>query len=228
MSRALKALLRISVLCFLGVPAFGQNGPSYPTVTKKAAALTNAPVRQISSNLFRIGQVTINTTTRALQFPSTVNMNSDLIEFVCDGGDTKLHESLFRTDASPLHIHLGALLLSKPGSNSTNGIPVSITVSRGSGTEEVPLEKFILKADPKTKKQSAMPGGNWVYSGWNAYQGRMPSEISGVVIALLGDSTALINCRDPDHDDDQLWYINPRVTPPVGVPVEISIHFKKS
>jgi len=57
-------------------------------------------------------------------------MSSNLIEFVCDGGDTKLHESLLRTESSPLHIHLAALLLSKKGpetNSATNSEPVDIT-----------------------------------------------------------------------------------------------------
>ena len=70
--------------------------------------------------------------------------------------------------------------------------------------------------------------GNWVYTGWNQYGGRLPSEISGVVIALLGDSTALINSKDPDHEDDQLWHINPENTPSVGTKVEIKVTFPKS
>lgn len=220
--------LSLTLLFLVTLCAFAQSGSTYPTVTRKAAALTNAPIQQISTNQFRIGLVLLDKSSRSLTFPAAINMSSNLIEFVCDSGDTKLHESLLRTDVSPLHVHLAALLLSKSSPGDTNPIPVSISVLTGKDQPARPLEDFIQKSDPKSGKASPMAKGNWVYTGWNQYGGRLPSEISGVVIALLGDSTALINSKDPDHEDDQLWRINPENTPSVGTKVEIKVTFPKS
>jgi hypothetical protein len=205
-----------------------QTGKTYPTVSKRTEALTNSPIKQISADLFQIGLATINKKERTVSFPAIVNMSSNLIEFVCDGGDTKLHESLFRTEASPLHIHLAALLLSKPATNSagsTNGQPIAISVLWDDGKQKANLEELISKRDPKKGGDATMPNGNWTYTGWNQYGGKMPAEISGVVIALLGDSTALINSRDQDHENEEIWYVNDKKTPRVGTPVEIILKF---
>jgi len=204
-----------------------QNGTTYPTVTKHANALTNAPVEKLSENIFRVGKVMLDKKNHTLSFPAAINMSSNLIEFVCDSGDTKLHESLLRTEISPLHLHLAALLLSKPGSESTNGLPITISITSVGQTNTQPLEEFIQKKDPKTGKQTTMPKGNWLYTGWQGYGGRIPGEISGVVIALLGDSTALINSRDSDHENDQIWEVNAAVVPAVGTKVEVTIRFEK-
>ncbi len=221
------ALLICSVLAHSGSRA--QTGKTYPTVTKRSTSLTNAPIRQISEDVFQIGLAKVNKRERSVSFPATINMSSNLIEFVCDGGDTKLHESLLRTESSPLHIHLAALLLSKKGpetNSATNSEPVDITVSWDNAAKKADLEELIRKRDPKGQDQAKMPKGNWIYTGWNQYGGKMPSEISGVIIALLGDSTALINSKDQDHENDEIWFINENKTPKVGTSVEITLRFK--
>src|SRR4051794_3308227 len=90
--------LHISFGLLIICPNRAQTDKAYPTTTHRAERLTNAPVVQLSGNLFQIGLARVNSKDRTITFPATINMSSNLIEFVCDGGETKLHESLFRTD----------------------------------------------------------------------------------------------------------------------------------
>src|SRR5262245_56314200 len=98
-----QTLLAIAALCLIQIGA---------SAAEPVRAETNL-VRQIGTNSFQIGDVRLDVKERRLTIPVTVNMVEGLIEYVLVSATGKLHESIFKTTAEPIHIHTAALLLLK-------------------------------------------------------------------------------------------------------------------
>src|SRR4051812_6510712 len=77
------------------------------------AAETNSAARQLGPGIYEIGLVRVDAIKRQLTLPAQVNMLEGPIEYVLVSAIGKLHESIFKTDAQPVHIHTAALLLLK-------------------------------------------------------------------------------------------------------------------
>ena len=128
-------------------------------VTFAAERSTDAParppVRELSPGVFEVGNVRLSKEAQTVTFPALINMSSNLIEYACDGGDTRLHESLLRTDALPFNIHLASLLTCKDlpqprallDEAPVDGLPIAIEVQwdEQGATRTVPLEQLVLK-----------------------------------------------------------------------------------
>jgi hypothetical protein len=73
------------------------------------------------------------------------------------------------------------------------------------------------------KRNAAMTEGPWTYNGSLFYDGRFLAQIDGSVAALVRDSAALINNPRPGNDDDQIWEVNTKATPPAGTAVDVTV-----
>lgn len=228
------------MVLFVPLPLPAQAQDSSPQTARenppaKKADPTKPVITSISPTEFQIGLVTLDKKTRSIRFPAEINMDANLIEYVCDGGNNKLHECLLKTEANALHIHLAALLLSDPAANkgtstNENSAPVSIRVSWKNGPEmkSVALEEMIAKRDPASKKESEMPPDQWIYNDTGLDAKRFQAHNSGIIIALIEDASALISTTDRDKANDEVWFVNQQKCPPVATPVEVTLQFKPS
>lgn len=197
--------------------------------------VTNAPLKQISDEVFEIGRVRLDKSKRTVSFPCAVNMDHGLVEYFLVHSTGKTHESVLRTEAEPYHIHVASLLLgakgatnSATGSGSVHepiiGDATRLFVSwRTNGVEKrISAEDWIFNLETK----SAMTRGDWKYNGSRVVGGAFLAQREGSIVALIADPDAMINNPRPGRDNDQIWQINTNAVPPVGTPVHITIELQ--
>jgi hypothetical protein len=199
-----------------------------------AAIGTNTPIKQIAADKYQIGAVTFEKTTRTITFPAVVNMDKGLIEYLIVHSTGKVHESLFRTEVEPYHIHLAMLLLSntKPGngsisdpktaaSNTNEFKDVVISVAWNEGAKRVRKPAEDLVFDLKTK--STMKHGPWRYVGSRVVDGTFLAQRDGSIISTIDDPDALVNNSRPGSEDDENWQVHGGGLLAIGEKVEVEI-----
>lgn len=203
------------------------------TVPKGGGEGTNAPVRQISEHVFQIGQVLLNKVERTVSFPAAVNMNEGLVEYFCVAGPEKLHESVLKTEVPPVHVHLAALLVSAPGQLPKPGefpgtepgqlAPVEVSISwvEAGIPKTAPAESFVWK---KTEART-LPPDSWRYNSSLRHGKTFMAQQTGNLMAVMWEPTALMNIADDDRANDEIWRANPRVAPPEGTEVRVTLRF---
>jgi hypothetical protein len=209
---------------------------------------TAAPkVKQMADGVLDLGGVRVDRKARTIRFPAAVNMNDGMIEYLLVGKGGKTHESLFVTEIQPYYLHLAMLLLGAKGNPvdqslqnapppstisadylknapQLKGDPVEITVAWKIGDQEHAgnVEDFISNLEQKR----TMRHGPWTYNGSMFYGGKFLAQSDLSIAAMVTDPEALINNRQPGHDNDQIWSVDPAKTPKVRTPVELTIQIE--
>lgn len=218
--------------------AFLLLGIAYPLDGIQAA--TSAPefspekmqrlIRPLGNGQFQIGEVTFSKPKRQVSFPAKVNLRDVLIEYAVVGKVGKLHEALLSTDVPPTHIHIAMLLLGtkdlRPKSEERKrppGQPIDILLSWQSDatTKTARLEEWIILENTKKPISSGM----WVYSGARISDGYFTANTDESIVAIILDIDALANNPRTGNENDEIWFPNEPVIPPVGTPVQVTFQF---
>ncbi|MBM3824065.1 MAG: hypothetical protein FJ404_14465 [Verrucomicrobia bacterium] len=197
----------------------GKQNPTHPSVT-------NAAVTPLGGGEFRIGLIQFRKDPPSIRFPATLNMTRGILEYVLVHADGKTHESLLKTDAQPLHLHLAALLSGlAPGTNNPGlktptllRLTVEATLENGT-THPVPPELWIQH---KPAGKSLSPGP-WQYLGSRTSEGVFLAQRDGSIISLITDPDALIGNPRPDRDGDDAWHVDSSSVPPLHTPVRVRL-----
>ena len=184
-------------------------------------------IEKIDENLYRVGDVTLDKSTREIRFPALVNMKEGLLEFLIVHEHGAVHEALFRTHVSPTHINVALTLLHYKPSKEFYRIPKDDGISSDE-FYEVPEETkraarlniyVEFEKDGETKRlpandwvrhettAKAMPQDPWVYGGSGFYKGNFIPEGSGQIAAIYITDTALINYPGKDNINDEVWTV---------------------
>ena len=200
-------------------------------VDAPAAEAPASTPRRIGPDRFEIGRVTLDRAKQSLSFPAAVNQRAGLIEYMVVTVGGKIHESVFRTDAAPRDIHLGALLLGLQPANTNAfpeeatatlpGQPVEIDVTWQVRGREVRrrLDEFVRTTDPARPFRR----GPWIYNGSFLADGAFVAQYGGSIVAIQTDPSALINNPRPDRTDDDIHVVEPKRLPQEGTRVTIVI-----
>lgn len=225
-----------AVLCAVDVSAQEAGSSSPPPLPPanlaNPAAETPPTFRETAPGVFVLGGVTLRKAERTVSFPVEINQRSNLVEYVVVHNSGKTHESVFRTGADPLHIHLAMLLLGVKSANVSNlggspktpvpGQPVRIEARwRESGKEVLrPLEDLIVYT---TNQLQTLPTATWTYNGSHVKSKRFAASDDGSIISLQEDAAALINNPLPSRFFDDLHLVNRKALPPEETPLELII-----
>jgi len=192
---------------------------------------TNLPVRALGSDLFQVGQVTLNKSNRTVTFPASVNLRDETVEYAVVHKTGKTHESIFKTDARPRDIHVAVLLLGvKPvmtnsfgadGKGPPPGDKVFIEVSWTNNGARVSCAIEDLVLNRETRK--TLGRGAWIYNGSNFSEGAFTAQRDGSIVSIHIDPDALMNNPRPGRENDDLHVPNAAELPAIGAPVEITI-----
>jgi hypothetical protein len=199
---------------------------------EQQSAETNAPLKAISPGVFELGKVRLNKDNKSVSFPAVVNLSPGLIEYVLVTENGKIHESLFRTEAEPFHIHTAMLLLGAKGAG-TNHFPEQ-------STQPLPGDKVMIdvtwrdaKSRPHTRAveefvynqqtKSTMSRGHWTYNGSRVFEGTFIAQQDGSIVSLIEDVDALINNPRPGRESDEIWEVSTNGLPALNTPVEVKI-----
>ncbi len=224
-------------LVLLAVSCLAQDEEEVPDV--------NAPVKQLGGGALEVGGVRVDKSARTISFPAAVNMNGGNIEYLLVAKGGKTHESLFVTDIKPYYIHLAMLLLGAKGNPrdpslekkgpppsaidrdylksapELKGDEVTLFVKWKNGGQERmnDVADFVINQEEK----APMRHGPWMYNGSMFYHGKFLAQLDGSIAAMVTDPEALINNRQPGHDNDTIWEVDPARTPAVNTPVTLTI-----
>lgn len=221
--------VRLGAVVALACGLCAQEAPS-TRVTNRLAA-SGFPFRQVGSGIFELGRVVLDQRQRTLSFPAVINQREGTVEYALVTSRGKTHESVFKTDAEPEHIHLAMLLLGAKTSSSNTlpadpsqpmlGEPVNLTVAwQTSGLEQSrPIEDFIVT----TNNNQRLRHGTWTYNGSRIREGRFLAQLDGSIISIHIDSDALINNPRPGRENDDLHQVNSKALPPEGASLRIVI-----
>lgn len=202
-------------------------------------------VKELDAERLQIGEVVFNRKTREIRFPATVNMAGDeLLEFALVHQNGKIHESLLVTTISATHLNLAFKLLRYPASIEFHEIPEPDGSLSGTFPEVAPEVKAAARLElaieweqdgkPRRAKLNdwiahgsngqPMPAADpWVYGGSKIHDGKFQAELTGNLIAIFINDTALINYSGKDNRSDEVWLPFPKRVPPEGTKVTVVI-----
>jgi len=209
--------------------------PSDTNGPPPALSLSNAPLQRLSKDVFTLGLVRLDKSKRTVTFPAAVNMSAGVVEYALVHTTGKVHESVLKTQADPLHIHLAGLLVSPAQATTPSVNPrtppdllgprITIWVQwTAQGAEKrVRLEDLVSN----TVTQSKMSRGDWAYNGSRVVQGTFLAQRDVSIVAIIADPDAMVNSPRAGRDDDEIWRANEGLVPPVGTPVEVTFELPK-
>jgi len=217
-------LMALSITCTY--KAIGE--PQSPSDTQSQ---TPSPkVVKLKENLYKIGEVTVDTKKREASIHGWVNMNVGLIEYLACSAGGKLHESVLVLDVKPTILQVALILLGLEAEgdfqyqgdpNPPKGDPVEIWVEWNQ--EE---EKKLLRAEDMildNKKGKPMEHTNWVFTGSVIHEGRFIAEMEKSLIATYHDPAAILNNPLPEGADDTVYSVNSNLVPQRGTPITLTI-----
>lgn len=177
-----------------------------------------------------MGQVTIHTGRKEIQFPARINQREELIEYLLVMTGGKTHESLLVTDTPAHEIHIAMLFLGTRGMPEIDpeewlknpvitGEPIDIRIrwTEAGKSHEVPAENWITHV----ATQQPMSPGPWTYNGSWTFQGAFQAEAEKSLFAVFQDRSALVNNPRKDRDDDEMWSVRTQNIPPLNHPVDV-------
>ncbi|QQL45167.1 YdjY domain-containing protein [Sulfuriroseicoccus oceanibius] len=227
-------------------PRGGHEGPGGgPTITREQMAeeiKSGLEIKKVSKHVYRLGKVTFDKKARTVTVPMTVNMDRGIVEYLLVAESGKVHESVFTTKARPRDVHLACILLGMKGFEGTKwpvdetaipsefGVRAKVTWATNGPDREMPLSDCVVKADTSLGPQSAgkpLADGAWFYTGSNFYGGGFAAEKEGSIVAVIGDSAALINGIRRGRDQDEMHAANQEALPKKGRNVQLVLELPK-
>jgi len=196
-----------------------------------ALAPTNLPLKTIAPGVLDLGLVRLDKQRGSVTIPAFVNLKEGVIEYFLVTSEGKTHESVLRTDAEPLHIHVAMLLLGARGAG-TNELPadpalrlpgdkvtIEIVWKRGTKERRVRAESLVLDRNRK----ATMTKGDWTYTGSRMREDGFAAQADGSIISLITDVDALVNNPRPGREDDDRWLSKAKSLPEFNEPVQVVI-----
>lgn len=181
------------------------------------AAEAKPPVKKLSATQYQIGLVTVDKVGREARFPGEVNMTEGLVELLVCTSFGKTHESVFVTEAKPIHIQTALLLLGARASKEVaKGNRFEILVADEGGTPSRG-EGFVWHQ----KSRRPMARTAWVFTGSRILEGRFMADIDGSIVATYHDPLAILNNPMPTNTDDETYYVNEKAVPRAGSKVTL-------
>ena len=205
------------------------------TVFPKSTAATDvqlAKPKQISENIYQLGNVVFDTSKREVTLSGEINIvgGDANIEFFACGKLGKTHESILIVDAEPIYIltALGVLDFT-PGMNlsvegdprTPTGAPVDIWVEWNQGDEVVSRRARELVWNAFTEEP--MQDTPWIFTGGRLKNNQFTAQLFHNIVAVYRDPDSLFNHPLPTGTDDRTYRVNTDVIPPKGTKVKIII-----
>lgn len=208
---------------------------------EKTGAETERPaVMQVGENRYRLGEIEINAETREISFPVVVNMREGgPIEYLLVHEHGKVHESIFTTTISPLHLQIALKLLKyESGYGDVFNLlltPELLETEGGTAAERGDSVEFRFVPQGKTQAlhlpdlimdgmtRAAMAGAPWIYTGSRIENGTFMAEAEGSIIAIYLDHLALFNMTIEGADTDERWGANSERIPEIGTPGTLTV-----
>lgn len=203
-------------------------------------------MQEISPGVFQIGKIRLDKKKRTVSFPGKLNMSKDLIEYLLVTPEGSTHESLLTADIQPTDLQFVMLLLDAKGAGilaptadaappgqidavylktaprlKGDNVTISVSWKAQDGTEKTAaLEDLLMNEETKKPAEK----GPWLYNGsMFGADGKFLAQQLGCFISVVTNPAALINNPRKGNDNDRIWAVNEKQSPPVGTAVTITI-----
>lgn len=202
--------------------------PGRPPAPTQSTENAKPSVQRIDPNLYRVGDVVVDTKERTVTFPARVNLTQGVLEVLICTEYGKTHESLLSTKIDPLHLNVALLMLGLEGGRAVKyqgdptkpvGSPVEIWFRVKDGEKE----KLIRAEDwvYNTHAKRPMLHTHWVYVGSVLTADGFMAQREGQIVTTFHDPFTLIDNPLPDGGDDTVYVVHTKVVPAVGTPVTV-------
>lgn len=236
----------------VSIPAFASDAakqsdekaaPVEPKPAQEQPAKERPAIVKLDQDRFQIGKVILNQKTKEIQFEAEVEAPEDVIEYLITTKQGKIHETLFSTPIKPSNLNIALKLLGYKESKELFRIldknfretkdfhkvdektkaaarfDIFVSWKHDGKVKEVHANQMILNT--KTKKPAKV--NPYVYGGSYIFQGTFKPDISGDLIAIFTDRSAIANFSNLGAGDDTLWYPNTELLPKQGSKVTLII-----
>jgi len=207
--------LSVSILCWFC--SAGSNGV-FAQTDLTGNNLKQAPVKYLGDGFFQVGRVKINSRSRTITFPGSVNMREGAVEYLLVHINGKTHESVFTTDVKPEDLHIAALLLGvKPQHDlgpaelgakvdAHAALAIHVKWERNGPAADYPLNELVaLKKDPSAPPKGSLEALPWLYNGsMVAKKGSFQATRSGSFISIIRDPEAIMNYPGESRRNDDI------------------------
>ena len=197
-----------------------------------AADVQLAKPKQISENVYQLGNVVFNINKREVTLPGEINIVGEdaNIEFFACGKLGKTHESILIVDAEPIYIltALGVLDF-EPGRNlAVEGdprVPIGSSVEiwvewqQGDAVVSRRARELVWNAF----REQPMQETPWIFTGGRIKNEQFTTQLFHNIIAVYRDPDSLFNHPLPTGTDDRTYRVNTDVIPPKGTKVKVII-----
>jgi hypothetical protein len=204
-----------------------------------------ARLKKTGETSYELGDIKFDSATREIRIPTLLNMTEGVLEYALVHENGKTHESLLRTKVSPTELNLVLLLthyephiaeaakyltevkdstkalMTKPmAKEGANKLAVSVHWKDKDGKDHTaPLSAWFQ--NKKTGKPVSLD--HLTYTGSIISEVGFAAEFDGSIIATYFDLVAMVNCPVKENADDEIWYVETTVVPPVDTPVTLVI-----
>lgn len=198
--------------------------------TTKSSDTTASPITRIGEDVYKIGNVILDSRKREIRIPGRVNMEKGMIELVACGPGGKLHESILVLDVVPYHLQVGLLLLGlrfvggpeyqgDPRTPLGDSVEIQASWTLAGKTTTVRIEDLVWDI-PHKRMMEHTP---WVFVGSKLLQGQFMADAEKSLITTYHDPFTILDNPLPSGSDDELYKVNWNIVPPKGTPVEVVI-----
>lgn len=157
---------------------------------------------KIRAGVYRIGKIEVNTNSKEMTVPASVNSNVTTLEFVANSPNgAKAYESALTVEAHPLEFNTALLLLGADPAHARvprfhfdtippDGDPLDLflTWSENGVAKRIRVEELLFD----TRTNAPMPEGPWVYTGSSFTSGRFMAALDGVLIGFVHSPSPII------------------------------------
>ncbi|MBI4473548.1 MAG: hypothetical protein HY646_12845 [Acidobacteria bacterium] len=205
-----------------------------PPVPSSAPRRPIPPAEKLGENLFRIGNIRVDTANREISVPGTRN-NVSVLEFIANTkGGFKAYESAISADTDAVTFNLALTLI---GLDSANSVPsrrhFDPEVAKGDPVEiwvewQLPPPGKRVRAEEivySKKRLQSLPQTIWAYTGSKFMEdGRYLADVDGVLIGFVHDPASIIEYPALDGVDSWgTFQINPNIGLLPGVRVNLIV-----
>jgi len=204
------------------LPLLGAAAPETEVPADEPARPEQVTFARLENGDLQLGEIRLNRRARELSFPATLlRLSSGVLEVLIATPVGRLHESLLRTDASPLHLQTMLFLLDlkngprKPDADGKQGAILDIDIewqTEDGQTKREAVETWVRD----TRRDAVMERVGWVFVGSPVYEGEFVAEITGNLVLLYSVGDTVLDFPDPAGDDDTVFIAAERKTHPGG------------
>ncbi len=226
--------INISLIIYLSA---GTYVISQENNTKSTTDSNHSQIKKIGKNLYKLGNLTLNSQDSEIIIPGIINMQQGIIELLACSEGGKVHESVLVLDIIPYHLHVALLLL---GLNFGGGLEYQgdPNTPKGDSVEiwvkwKIDDNDKIVRAEDLIPRNKSMEHTAWVFSGSKIIDGKYMADIEKTIITTYHDPFTILDNPMSTGANDEVYKVNETIVPPKGTPIstiikKFNIHEKRN